>query len=152
MPAFDPHNPNSSQPPESVSAPGAESGSLNDSRLFEATQDQSEHELERARRRSASPPAEVPGYEFEGFLGAGAYGSVWKAQQKSTGKRVAIKFYEHRGGLDWSFLSREVEKLAFLYTDRDVVQLIDVGWDASPPYYIMEYLERGSLDQLMVFV
>lgn len=39
----------------------------------------------------------------------------------------------------------EVEKLAFLFADRYVVQLIDVGWDADPPYYIMEYLEHGSL-------
>ena len=149
MPAFDPGNLKSHQPPGSLSAPGGEPASLTDSRLFEATQDQSAQELEHARRTSATPPAEVAGYEMEGFLGAGAYGSVWKARQKSTGKRVAIKFYEHRGGLDWTFLSREVEKLAFLYTDRDVVQLIDVGWDASPPYYVMEYLERGSLDQLM---
>jgi serine/threonine protein kinase len=74
---------------------------------------------------------------------------VWLATQKSTGKRVAIKFYEHRGGLDWALLNREVEKLAFLYTDRDIVQLIDVGWDSSPPYYVMEYLSRGSLDQLL---
>ena len=26
-----------------------------------------------------------------------------------------------------------------------MVQLLGVGWDADPPYYIMEYLERGSL-------
>ena len=58
---------------------------------------------------------------------------------------MAIKFYAHRGGLDWSLLAREVEKLAFLFADRYVVQLLGVGWDADPPYYIMEYLERGSL-------
>ena len=40
---------------------------------------------------------------------------------------------------------REVEKLAFLFADRYVVQLLGVGWDADPPYYIMEYLEQGSL-------
>ena len=58
---------------------------------------------------------------------------------------MAIKFYAHRGGLDWSLLSREVEKLTFLFADRHVVQLVGVGWDATPPYYVMEYLERGSL-------
>ncbi len=62
---------------------------------------------------------------------------------------MAIKFYAHRGGLDWSLLSREVEKLAFLFADRYVVQLLDVGWDAEPPYYVMEYLERGSLEDLL---
>jgi len=93
----------------------------------------------------AHPPTEVPGYQPEKFLGAGAYGEVWVAVEQNTGRRVAIKFYAHRGGLDWSLLSREVEKLAFLFADRYVVQLLGVGWDAEPPYYIMEYLDRGSL-------
>lgn len=106
-----------------------------------------------AERRRASelslkrgrPPTHVPGYEPERFLGVGAYGEVWVAVERNTGRRVAIKFYAHRGGLDWSLLSREVEKLAFLFADRYVVQLLGVGWDADPPYYIMEYLPRGSL-------
>ncbi len=61
------------------------------------------------------PPTQVPGYEPERFLGMGAYGEVWVAIERNTGRRVAIKFYTHRGGLDWSLLSREVEKLAFLF-------------------------------------
>lgn len=95
--------------------------------------------------KRGQPPTQVPGYEPERFLGAGAYGEVWVAIERNTGRRVAIKFYSHRGGLDWSLLSREVEKLAFLFADRYVVQLLGVGWDADPPYYIMEYLELGSL-------
>lgn len=91
------------------------------------------------------PPIQVPGYEPERFLGMGAYGEVWVAIERNTGRRVAIKFYSHRGGLDWSLLSREVEKLAFLFADRYVVQLLGVGWDSTPPYYVMEYIERGSL-------
>jgi len=94
---------------------------------------------------SSQPPTQVPGYEPERFLGLGAFGEVWVAVEKNTGRRVAIKFYAHRGGLDWSLLSREVEKLSFLFSDRHVVQLLGVGWDADPPYYIMEYLEQGSL-------
>lgn len=118
---------------------------------LDQTMDQSSVDLERAKllSRHAGPPAQVEGYDIERCLGAGAFGTVWLALQKSTGKRVAIKFYEHRGGLDWALLNREVEKLAFLYTDRDIVQLIDVGWDATPPFYVMEYLERGSLEELI---
>jgi len=91
------------------------------------------------------PPTQVPGYEPERLLGVGAYGEVWVALEQNTRRKVAIKFYAHRGGLDWSLLSREVEKLAFLFADRYVVQLLGVGWDADPPYYVMEYLEKGSL-------
>lgn len=99
-------------------------------------------EMSRSRSR---PPTDVPGYDPDRLLGAGAFGEVWVAVERNTGRRVAIKFYTSRGGLDWSLLSREVEKLAFLFADRYIVQLIAVGWDADPPYYIMEYMERGSL-------
>jgi hypothetical protein len=95
--------------------------------------------------QGSQPPTQVPGYEPERILGAGAFGEVWVAKEGNTGRRVAIKFYAHRGGLDWSLLAREVEKLAFLFADRHVVQLLGVGWDADPPYYVMEYLEEGSL-------
>lgn len=96
--------------------------------------------------RGKQPPAATPGYQAERFLGAGAYGEVWLAVDGNSQRKVAIKFYAHRGGLDWSLLSREVEKLTFLFADRRFVQLLGVGWDADPPYYVMEFLENGSLD------
>jgi len=116
------------------------------------TQQQSDDEQQRALALSlkpSRPPTQIPGYEPRKFLGAGAYGEVWVALDRNTGRQVAIKFYLHQGGLDWSILSREVEKLAFLSADRYVVQLLDVGWEADPPYYVMEYLEQGSLDDLL---
>jgi hypothetical protein len=96
-----------------------------------------------------APPADVPGYQIERCLGSGAYGSVWLATERNTGKQVAIKFYTHRRGLDWSLLNREVEKLALLHTSRDVIGLMHVGWDADPPFYVMEYLQNGSLSRLL---
>jgi serine/threonine protein kinase len=92
-----------------------------------------------------SPPGQVPGYTLMRSLGGGAFGSVWLATEDNTGKQVAIKFYTHQRGLDWSLLNREVEKLAVLYTSRHIVRLIDVGWNSEPPYYVMEYLASGSL-------
>jgi hypothetical protein len=117
------------------------------------TEEQGGQERRRSQEMSLQrghPPTQVPGYEPERFLGAGAYGEVWVALERNTGRRVAIKFYAHRGGLDWSLLSREVEKLAFLFADRYVVQLLAVGWEAEPPYYVMEYLERGSLGERLL--
>jgi hypothetical protein len=74
---------------------------------------------------------------------------VWVAVDGNTGRQVAIKFFQHRGGLDWALLAREVEKLAFLSADRHVVQVLEVGWNAQPPYYVMEYVEGGSLETLV---
>lgn len=96
---------------------------------------------------SLRPPLRVPGYEQEKFLGRGAFGEVWVATDSNSGRKVAIKFYHRRGGLDWSLLSREVEKLRHLFSDRYVAQLLAVGWESDPPYYIMEYMERGSLEE-----
>jgi hypothetical protein len=110
------------------------------------TDQQRSKELSLARSR---PPAEVPGFQTQKFIGAGAYGEVWSGIDRNTGRRVAIKFYAHRRGVDWSLLNREVEKLVFLSADRYVVQLLQVGWDAEPPYYVMEYVENGSLDDLL---
>ncbi|MCH7990355.1 MAG: serine/threonine protein kinase [Planctomycetes bacterium] len=95
--------------------------------------------------RGEEAPASIPGYEILRCLGEGAYGSVWLAREQNTGRQVAIKFYTHRRGLDWSLLKREVEKLAVLYTSRHIVRLLEVGWDSDPPFYVMEYLENGSL-------
>ncbi|HUG90758.1 MAG TPA: serine/threonine-protein kinase, partial [Planctomycetaceae bacterium] len=100
-------------------------------------------------RCDVQPPARVPGFTVLKCLGEGAYGSVWLAREENTGKRVAIKYYTHRGGLDWSLLNREVEKLAVLSTSRNIVRLLEVGWDADPPHYVMEYLDNGSLAALL---
>lgn len=115
---------------------------------IEQTLSQDADSLERARAQSSlagSPPAAVPGYRILKPIGEGKYGSVWLAREQNTGKHVAIKFYTHRRGVDWSLLGREVEKLAVLYTSRSIVGLLAVGWDHDPPYYVMEYLENGSL-------
>lgn len=119
---------------------------------FGDTQVQGDDEREGSRRLSLEgnqPPAEIDGYTMIRRLGTGAYGTVWLAREDNTGRMVAIKYYPHRRGLNWSLLSREVEKLAELYTSRNIVQLLDVGWNAEPPYYVMEFVENGSLSSYM---
>ena len=115
--------------------------------------DHTEHQSKDDRRQArdlslepARPPAKVPGYQILQFLGSGAFGEVWSATDLKTSRRVAIKFYTRRNRNDIRMLAREVEKLVVLEADRYVVQLLNVGWEADPPYYVMEYIEHGSLE------
>jgi serine/threonine protein kinase len=120
--------------------------------VIESTPIMGETEKKRARELTLNqlrPPRHLPGYEQERFLGRGAFGEVWVAIDSNNGRKVAIKYYHRRGGLDWSLLSREVEKLRYLFGDRHVVQLLHIGWDSDPPYYVMEYMENGSLEDLL---
>lgn len=119
-----------------------------DAGILDGTAVQDEGGRERARSLSLSggqPPTTLPGYRILRQIGEGKYGTVWLARELNTGKHVAIKFYTHRRGVDWSLLGREVEKLAVLYTSRNIVGLLSVGWDHDPPFYVMEYLPNGSL-------
>ncbi|MFO0925358.1 MAG: serine/threonine protein kinase [Pirellulales bacterium] len=56
-----------------------------------------------------------------------------------------------RGGVidRFALLAREVKHLVSMAANRFIVQVLEVGWDAEPPYYVMEYLENGSLDDLI---
>ncbi|HXV62214.1 MAG TPA: serine/threonine protein kinase [Vicinamibacteria bacterium] len=99
-----------------------------------------------SKDRSEAPlNPEAPGYAVERRLGSGSYGEVWLATHENTGRKVAIKFFSRYKGLDWPLLKREVEKLVEVLSERRVVHLLQVGWDADPPYYVMEYLPGGSL-------
>ncbi len=116
------------------------------------TEHQSDDEVRKARKLSVEPtrpPATLEGYAIQNFIGRGSYGEVWMAIDQKTGKRVAIKFYAQRSSLDVKQLAQEVEKLVVLAADRHVVQLLDVGWDASPPYYVMDFIDSGSLEDLV---
>lgn len=101
---------------------------------------------EELSRQSATPPGRVPGCTLQQFLGSGSFGEVWSATDSKTGRRVAVKFYTHPSRSGLRELALEVEKLAVLASDRYVVQLLDVGWDAEPPYYVMDLVDSGSLD------
>jgi hypothetical protein len=123
--------------------------------MIENTWKQDAQELERSRGLSLSEdqmPSDMPtiaGYQIVEELGQGQYGSVWKAVDLNTRIPVAIKVFHQTGGLDYALLHGEVEKLRALGEDQRIVRLLEVGWDADPPYFVMDYLEN-SLDKRLL--
>lgn len=106
-------------------------------------------QAEEMSRIPTIPPAQISGYRIDRLLGRGAFGQVWVGVDRNTGRNVAIKFYLHHSKMDWKLLSREVRHLVSMAADRNIVQVLAVGWDHEPPYYVMEYLENGSLEDLI---
>lgn len=107
---------------------------------------QSEEEKRRRRRESVeNQPPEVPGYELTRLLGQGAFGQVWGGVQVRTGQKVAIKVLKEAGGSSWGYFRHELERLRDVAEHPGIVTLIDADLIASPPYFVMPWLGRGSL-------
>ncbi|NNE00941.1 MAG: protein kinase [Pirellulaceae bacterium] len=122
---------------------------VNDENLTQHQTAGAESASKKLSMEATTPPAEVPGYRLQKFLGAGAFGQVWTGQDLNTGRSVAVKFFLHRSGVNWSLLSREVKNLVQMSADRHVVQVLEVGWESDPPYYVMELVTGGSLEEYL---
>jgi serine/threonine protein kinase len=91
------------------------------------------------------PPLMPEGYQITRKLGEGTYGEVWRGRQVRTGVQVAVKFLRARTRAQLQLLGEEAKKLAMLHSEPRIVHLIDVEETTTPPYFIMDYAEHGSL-------
>jgi hypothetical protein len=99
--------------------------------------------------KSSSPPGQgrVGRYELVGLLGAGAFGSVWRARDTGLGREVAVKL-PHGGRL-----AGAAEKERFLREARSAAQLRhpgivavhDIGRDGETLYLVSELVQGVSL-------
>lgn len=108
-------------------------------------------ELRRGQRAPEAVPS-IAGYDDFDLLGRGGQGVVFRATQRSTRRRVAVKVL-----LDGAFASaaarrrfeREVDLVAAL-EHPGVVRLLDSGSTADGRLYtVMEYIEGETLDRWM---
>ena len=97
-----------------------------------------------------SPPT-IPGYEILGELGRGGMGVVYKARQEKVNRLVALKMVLGSG-----FASPEA-RVRFLLEGEllgrlqhpNIVQIFDVATFDGQPYFALEYVEGGSLADLL---
>lgn len=105
-------------------------------------------------RGSSGPPEAplqptVPGYEIQGTLGHGGMGMVYKAQQLSLKRTVAIKMIlagNFARPDELAGFRREAE-LAARMQHPNIVQVFEVGMHAGHAFLVMELVEGGSLAQ-----
>ncbi len=92
---------------------------------------------------------EVEGYDIIDQVGQGGMGIVYEAYQRSTGRRVAIKFIREsmaaRPTAKRRF-EREISLIARL-EHPNIVAVIDSGAYHGRDYCVMEYVEGISLDK-----
>ena len=90
---------------------------------------------------------EVPGYAVEGELGIGGMGTVFKAQQTSLKRTVALKMmWKHGLGIrsrDERFRA-EAEVVAQLEHPH-IVQIYETGETGAARYLVLEYMSGGTL-------
>ncbi len=93
-------------------------------------------------------PPMIEGYEIYAKLGQGGMGTVWKADQRSTKRLVALKLM--RSGVPWSDrakarFAREVE-LAARLDHPCIARVYDSGLDKGVYYYAMQFVDGVHLD------
>lgn len=98
-------------------------------------------------------PLQVGNYLMKGVIGGGGQGIVALAQEKRTGKQVAIKFLRPDMNENEMYRVRfaiEIEALRRMKGHPHLVKFIEAGEISGQPYYVMEYLPHGTLKQRIV--
>ncbi len=93
------------------------------------------------------PTLQIPGYKLISRIGSGAMATVFKAEQLSLHRIVAIKSLARRYSEDPEYVERfyrEGEAAAKL-NHPNIVQAIDVGEAGGRHYFVMEYVEGHTL-------
>lgn len=100
---------------------------------------------------------EIPGYEILERLGKGSMGLVFKARQTSVDRIVAVKVLLDTLAQNKEFIKRfqREAKIAARLQHNNIVNAIDAGEVEGHHYFVMEFVEGGTikdeLDKKKVF-
>jgi serine/threonine protein kinase len=89
------------------------------------------------------PSQQIPGYQLQKKVGAGAMAVVYKARQLSLDRTVALKVLPKRLSRNAEFVERFYRegKAAAALNHNNIVQAIDVGEFGGFHYFVMEFVE-----------
>ncbi len=90
-------------------------------------------------------------YHLKRIIGEGGMGIVYEGAHEKLGIKIAVKFL--RADLNFSdeTLHRfeNEAKVAASVGHKNIVQIMDMGAHRSVPYFVMEFLEGKSLDEVI---
>jgi len=104
-----------------------------------------------ADKTSLPEPPVISGYELFGEIGRGGMGVVYKARHVALDRLVALKMILagiHAGPKDLARFRQEAAAVARLH-HPNIVQVFDIGDVDGRPYIALEYVEQGSLAQIL---
>ena len=86
-------------------------------------------------------------YELEVMLGRGGMGSVWAAEHRDLGSRVAVKFMSQElvGNPQARARFEREARAAAQISSPHIVHVYDHGLHEGTPYIVMEMLEGEDL-------
>ncbi|MFY8133575.1 MAG: serine/threonine-protein kinase, partial [Aquimonas sp.] len=94
---------------------------------------------------------QVPGYRILRPLGAGGMASVYLAVQESLDREVALKVMSPQLAADREFTERFLKegRITAKLSHRNLVTVFDIGSHAGVYYLAAEYIDGGTLRDLM---
>ncbi len=103
--------------------------------------------LKKTLKESKGAVHQIPGYKILGKIGAGAMAFVYKAQQLSLNRTVAIKVLPRRFTENPEYVQRFYKEgqAAGKLNHPNIVQAIDVGEAGGYHYFVMEYVEGKTI-------
>ena len=144
--------PSAAKRPPSVSAAGENLSLLRDQPTSQFVNDApTEAPVPMFVAPSDAPPAQVPGYILLSELGRGGMGVVYKARQVGLNRIVALKMVLAGAHSSKDAIGRfraEAEAVAKLQ-HPNIVQIYEIGEHERRPYFSMEFVEGGGLNDLI---
>jgi Protein kinase domain len=96
------------------------------------------------------PGTNIDGYVVLRTIANTKMSVVVQARQPSTGQLVALKLIQHGAFADRESIDRfqqEIKTLGLMQPHKNIVPIYHVGQHGSELYYVMPFLEGGSLSQ-----
>ncbi|MDQ7005719.1 MAG: protein kinase [Acidobacteriota bacterium] len=93
----------------------------------------------------------IPGLRMVKVLAKGGFAEVWEAEQTSLGRKVAVKILREEllGQEQMVQLFEQEARVLARLNHANVVQVIDRGASPQGPYFVMEYIEGRTLQDML---